>query len=120
MLEPAVPTLFSSSGYAPALHGNYQPVSASNPVGIGETIALFATGLGAVTTRNGLQVAIANPTVWIDGQMAGVSFAGRAPGFEGLDQINVQVPVGVRRGMAVPVVVASGSRSSNQALLAVN
>jgi len=43
-----------------------------------------------------------NLTVWIDGQMAVVSFACRALEFQGLHQINVQIPAGVRRGMAVP------------------
>ena len=72
-----------------------------DPAPIGEIVSLFATGLGAVTARNGLQVANAIPTVGIDFQMAVVSFAGRARGFQGLDQINVQVPAGVRRGMPV-------------------
>jgi uncharacterized protein (TIGR03437 family) len=41
----------------------------------------------------------------MDGQAAKVAFAGRAPGYEGLDQINVQIPAGVRHGTSVPVVV---------------
>jgi uncharacterized protein (TIGR03437 family) len=120
MLEPAVPTLFNNSGAAAALHGNYQPVSPSSPATAGETISLFATGLGAVTPRNGLAVANTIPTVWVDGQAAGVSYAGRAPGYDGLDQINVQIPAGVRRGGAVPVTVTSGNRTSNPVSLAVN
>jgi uncharacterized protein (TIGR03437 family) len=129
MLEPAVPTLFNTKGYAAALHANYQPVSAQNPAKIGEPISLFATGLGAVTIRNGLQVANIAPTVLIGGQPAAVSFAGRAPGYQGLDQINVQVPAGAQEmfdagayanGKSVTVVVTSGSRTSNQVLLVVN
>jgi uncharacterized protein (TIGR03437 family) len=121
MVEPAVPALFALAGNnAAALHANYQVISTSNPVAIGETISLYATGLGATTAANSLQVANITPEVSIDGQSAPVAFAGRAPGFQGLDQINVQVPAGVRRGVSVPVVVASGGRTSNQVVLAVN
>jgi uncharacterized protein (TIGR03437 family) len=49
-----------------------------------------------------------------------VSFAGRAPGFQGLDQINVQVPAGVHHNTTVPVTVISGNRASNSVTLAVN
>jgi uncharacterized protein (TIGR03437 family) len=121
MIEPAVPTLFTeANSSAAALHANYQPVSTSNPANIGEYVSLYATGLGATTMRNSLNVANTTPTVWIDGQPAVVSFAGRAPGYQGLDQVNVQIPAGVRRGVSVPVVMVSGSRSSNQVMLAVN
>jgi uncharacterized protein (TIGR03437 family) len=44
----------------------------------------------------------------------------RAPGYQGLDQINIQIPAGIRRGVAVPVTVTSGNRTSNQVSLAVN
>jgi uncharacterized protein (TIGR03437 family) len=128
MIEPAVPAMFALAGNtAAALHGNYQTVSASYPAAAGETIALYATGLGAVTSRSGLQVANATPQVWIDGIQATVAFAGRAPGYQGLDQINVQIPTGVHHGTSVPVVVVSPSglmnptnRSSNTVLLAIN
>jgi uncharacterized protein (TIGR03437 family) len=65
-------------------------------------------------------VANQNPQVWIDGQPVAVSFAGRAPGYDGLDQINLRVPFGIRHGISVPVVVVSGSHTSNQVNLAVN
>jgi hypothetical protein len=45
-------------------------------------------------------------SVFIDGLPAKVTFAGRAPGYQGLDQINVQVPADVHRGASVPVAVA--------------
>jgi uncharacterized protein (TIGR03437 family) len=119
MIEPTVPTLFSSAGYAAALHSNYQPVSTSNPASVGETISLFATGLGAVSLNNGLETANAIPSVFINGVSSVVTFAGRAPGYQGLDQINVRVPAGIPSGTTIPVLVASGNRTSNQVLLAV-
>jgi uncharacterized protein (TIGR03437 family) len=119
MIEPTVPTLFTSAGYAAALHSNYQPVSTSNPASVGETISLFATGLGAVSLNNGLETANAIPSVFINGVSSVVTFAGRAPGYQGLDQINVRVPAGIPSGTTIPVLVASGNRTSNQVLLAV-
>ena len=67
-------------------------MSDSYPAAAGETIALYASGLGAATSSNGLQVANATPQIFIDRLPAKVIFAGRAPGYAGLDQINVQVP----------------------------
>ena len=49
-----------------------------------------------------------------------VTFAGSAPGYQGLDQINVKIPVGIPPGTTVPVVITSGNRTSNQVLLVVN
>src|SRR5215467_11414471 len=40
-----------------AADSDYKPVSSSNPAARGETISLFATGLGPVSVANGLQYA---------------------------------------------------------------
>jgi uncharacterized protein (TIGR03437 family) len=110
LIEPVAPALFAlARNSAAALHDNYQVVSTSYPAAAGETIALYATGLGAVTSSNGLQVANATPQVYIDRLPAKVTFAGRAPGFQGLDQINVQVPAGVHRGMSVIIELTSSA-----------
>jgi uncharacterized protein (TIGR03437 family) len=47
-----------------------------------------------------------------------VAYAGRTPGFAGLDQINCQIPAGLT-GDALPVVVTSGTRVSNTAFIAI-
>jgi uncharacterized protein (TIGR03437 family) len=115
MIDPAVPTLFATAGNtAAALHSNYQAISGSNPANIGESVSLYATGLGAVTFHNGLLVANQPPQASIDGLPAVVSFAGRAPGYQGLDQINLQIPGGIRRGVSVPVVIISGNRPATR------
>jgi uncharacterized protein (TIGR03437 family) len=122
VIEPVVPALFSTAGnqVVSALHGNYQAVSPTYPAAAGETIALYATGLGAVTSHNGLLTADILPQVWIGGKPAAVSFAGRAPGYQGLDQINVQVPAGVPQGTEVPVRIVSNGRTSNTVFLPLN
>jgi uncharacterized protein (TIGR03437 family) len=126
MVDPVAPALFVlGNNSAAALHSNYEVISQYYPAAASEYIALYATGLGAVTSRNGLQVASVLPQVWIDGIQATVAFAGRAPGYQGLDQINVQIPTGVHRGTSVPVVVASQQagilpHTSNTVLLPIN
>jgi len=57
--------------------------------------------------------------VTIGGQPATVSFAGLAPGWVGLYQVNVQVPSGVTPGSAVPVVITQNGISSNTVTIAV-
>ena len=109
LIEAAVPTLFAQNsagtGPASALDATNRPVSSSNPLRAGAYVELFATGLGSVV-----------PTVTVGGMNCAVSFAGAAPGFAGLDQINCLLPANLT-GAAVPVVVQAGSRTSNSVTL---
>jgi uncharacterized protein (TIGR03437 family) len=120
MIAPIVPFLFTRSGVVAALHSNYQIVTPANPASAGETISLFATGFGAYTQRGNLQQLNTTPQVLIDNLPATVTFAGRAPGYSGLDQINVQVPTGVQHGGNITVYGFSGGRYTNGAYLPIN
>jgi uncharacterized protein (TIGR03437 family) len=79
---------------------------------------LFATGLGATSRMNGIDYAQVAPTVSVGGKDCPVGFAGRAPSFAGLDQINCTIPA-VAAGTSVPVVITSGGRPSNTAFIAI-
>ena len=98
--------------------------SAANPAARGEVIALYATGLGQTNPPGvdgkivkGVATAIATVTATIDGQSAKVVFAGDAPGFVGLSQVNVIVPQGVRPDpSSIPVSLTVGGNVSAQRL----
>jgi len=124
-VEAAMPAIFtldgSGTGPAAAINAsNNQVVGSSNPLHAGGYVELYATGLGATTNRGGLDYANQQPTVTIGGSDCPVTYAGRAPGFVGLDQINCIVPAVPTLPLGAPVViVTSGARSSNVATLAV-
>jgi uncharacterized protein (TIGR03437 family) len=113
MIEQTVPALFAlANNAAAAEHASTgQVVTTSNAATAGEYVSIIATGLGPTIPSNGLSIAATAPTVLIGGRVANVTFAGRAPGFFGLDQINVQIPEGVQPGTLVPVVVTSRNHS---------
>jgi uncharacterized protein (TIGR03437 family) len=81
-----------------------------------DIVTVFLTGLGSTTLKNGLDYATIQPTMTIGGTACNVSYAGRSPGFPGLDQINCLVPAGLS-GAAVPVVVTSNGRAANTVTL---
>ncbi|MBM3787055.1 MAG: hypothetical protein FJW30_22080 [Acidobacteria bacterium] len=120
MVEPSAPAIFTQtgtgSGPASALHAlTGELVTVSAPVHAGDVVSLYLTGLGATETRDGLEWARLTPTVRMGAMEATVLYAGRAPGFAGLDQINFQVP----SGAGAELVVESGGRPSNTATLPV-
>ena len=139
-LKPFAPALFTTNaqgtGQASALIAGTASVAAptgtfpgSRPAKIGESISIYATGLGDVSNRPGLGSAspsnplartIATPVVTIGGVPANVSFSGLAPGFVGLYQINAQVPAATLTGPDIPIVLTIGGVISNTAAIAVD
>ncbi len=124
LIAPTVPEILTldASGSGPALARraiDESVVTSDNPLQPGDYLVLFVTGLGATTNRDGIDYANVQPTVSIGGVDCPVSFAGRAPGYPGLDQINCAVPAGIAASAGVPVFVTSGGRTSNTATVAI-
>jgi uncharacterized protein (TIGR03437 family) len=121
LIQTTVPALFTSANNAAsaedAITGRL--ITSANPGTAGEFVSLFGTGLGPTFLSNGVNYSLNTPSVYIGGVSAKVTFAGRAPGFAGLDQINVQIPAGLPTGNA-SVVLTNGNRASNGVLLAIN
>jgi uncharacterized protein (TIGR03437 family) len=85
----------------------------------GDAIVLYASGLGQVdadvdagAAAPGNALAKAAVGLTIGGRDAVVLFAGLAPGFAGLYQVNTVVPGGVTPGDAVPLVLTAAGQAS--------
>jgi uncharacterized protein (TIGR03437 family) len=63
----------------------------------GEFIEVYGTGFGPVALREGLQWVVAPVTATVNGVAAEVQYAGLAPGFVGLYQVNVRASGGALR-----------------------
>ncbi len=120
-LSPYAPGLFETApGVAAALDSGSHILNAGNRAAAGQTVELYANGLGPVTNQPATgDPAPASPlaqttmgaTVSIGGKDAPVSFSGLAPGFAGLYQVNVTIPAGLSAGLQ-PVIVSIGGKAS--------
>ncbi len=105
---PAAPGIFTLADGSPAVQhaANFTLVTRAHPVVPGEIVTIYATGLGAYTPgQTGVPPAGPEPSVYpgastvsLGGTSCNVLYAGPAPDFVGLDQINCrtnkQTPAG--------------------------
>lgn len=141
-MTPVSPGIFTltQNGNGPAAAANASDGTLAQPPGKypgspsrraqpGETVLLWATGLGptsppAITGTNSLdqlRPAQVKPIVLIGGIAAEVQFAGLSPEFVGVNQINVRIPQNVSAGSAVPVQLqTSGITTSTFVTIAID
>jgi uncharacterized protein (TIGR03437 family) len=74
--------------------------------------------LGAVTQSGQLSRTSAPVTVLLNGTELSPLFAGLAPGFVGLYQVNVTVPAATPPGLGIPLTLKVGGQTSNSVLVA--
>jgi uncharacterized protein (TIGR03437 family) len=96
--------------------------NSANPLHPGNYVVVYCTGLGVVSPAVGTGqpapsteplARTVNPvTMTIGGINAPILYAGLAPGFAGLYQVNAMVPVGVTAGNQAPVVISVAGQSS--------
>ncbi|HLK51327.1 MAG TPA: IPT/TIG domain-containing protein [Bryobacteraceae bacterium] len=127
-VQSAAPALFDlPQGRAAALNADSSINSTDQPAAVGSLLSLYGTGLGALSPAvpTGAPAGGSPPsnarqkvTATIGGLSATVQFAGGAPGYAGLDQINVFVPQLAPGNY--PVQIMMGSVASNIATVAVH
>jgi uncharacterized protein (TIGR03437 family) len=123
IVTPAGRTAATSFNVLPAAPAIFLAVPAGNGV-----ITAYVTGLGAVSpaipTGNPapldvLSNALAPLTATLGGVPATVQFAGLAPGFIGLGQVNILIPQDAPKGDAVPLVLETNGQKSKPAPVAI-
>jgi uncharacterized protein (TIGR03437 family) len=123
--RPAIYTVGADNRQAKAFSEYGQLNSRDNPAPKGGTLVFYASGLGVTdpllssglsTPTNQLFYALYPIGVYIGDVQVPVSFAGLAPGLNGIYQINVQVPEGVNSGQQDLVIVASNGAVSQSTL----
>jgi uncharacterized protein (TIGR03437 family) len=75
--------------------------------------AVLAASAVAPVSGNPIYETLTKPTVTIGGLAAPVLFSGIAPGYNGLYQVDVQIPADVSPGNNVPVVITSANESDS-------
>ena len=115
LVAPALFTInLSGSGPAAALDGITlagAPFSATQMNGNPNIIAFFGTGVGADATDQDGNVA-SSVSATIGGNSVPVFYAGRAPGYTGLNQFNIGLPAGIAAGAHQVVVFRAGLASN--------
>ncbi len=110
----SAPSVFSVT------HADSSAVSSSQPIVAGETLSVFCTGLGTTgkyfdpgvpADAVSLSVVSAPVSVSLDGSPASVLYAGLAPGYAGLYQINLVAPASVSSG-TIPLAISVSGHTS--------
>jgi len=124
----ASPGLFStSSGHAVVQNSDFTLNDSSNPAKAGSTIIAYLSGSGpvspavadgAATPLDPLVSATSQSSATIGSSPAHVAFAGLAPGFVGLVQVNIVVPSDLATG-DYQLAITIGNETSNAAIVAV-
>ncbi len=102
----------NATGQAAAINQDGSVNSASNPAPRGSVVSIYATGQGSGS---------ATATLTIGGYNAPLLYAGPAPGYSGLMQINAQIPGGfLPPGIQTMVLTVAGASSQPGVTLAID
>ena len=113
----------TGTGPGAILHADFTVVNEGSPAKKGETVLVFLTGLGGTSpavadgTAGGSNPPSrinAGMAVLVGGIPADVSFAGLAPGFPGLYQLNVKIPANLVNTGALPLAIQTGDSFHDQ------
>jgi uncharacterized protein (TIGR03437 family) len=117
----------SGTGSGAIEHANGTVANAANPAAPGETVVVYLTGMGAVTptiadgtaSTGNPQHQTPLPTVYVADQQATVLFGGLAPGFPGLYQLNVTLPMSISSAGNFPLAIGTANAFHDQVYIPV-
>jgi len=116
----------SGTGAGAVLHSNYSVVNAANPAVPGETVLVYLTGMGAVTPAvadgaiPGASNINATPlSVYVADVSVTPSYAGMAPGYPGLYQMNFTIPLTISTTGPVPLAINTPNAFHDQVYVTV-
>jgi hypothetical protein len=114
------PEIVTTGGRPAVTHANdVTPVSLSKPATAGETLSLFATGLGPTRPSTGPAAVVNSPVaVTVNGKFADVISAVLSPGTADRYEVKFRVPSGTEKGTAT-IQVAAAWITSPPAIFAV-
>ncbi len=98
-------------------------VTPQNPARRNEVVVFYLTGLGVLNppletgVPAGANAAAARISLMFGPANAVIEYAGAAPGFVGLNQINARIPAGAPTTRDVPVSIAVGGRQANPVIV---
>jgi uncharacterized protein (TIGR03437 family) len=92
-------------------------IGPANPLVRGQTLIIWATGLGAVRANGALSPTVMPVTVMLGGTELNVQYAGLSPGYPGLYQVNVQIPASTPPGLGVSLNLKVSGQLSNTVFL---
>jgi hypothetical protein len=103
------PEIVTTGGRPAVTHANdFTPVSLSKPATSGETLSLFATGLGPIRPSTGPGAVVNSPVaVTVNGKFADVISAVLSPGTADRYEVKFRVPSGTEEGTATIQVTAA-------------
>lgn len=112
-LAAVAPAIFlMGSGRGAVVNASGLLNTPTTPAQRGGVVVVYATGLGSLIPQGDLQVAENKVTATVGGATVDVLFAGAAPGFTGLNQINLRLPASIPPGIDLPLTIEqTGTRS---------
>jgi uncharacterized protein (TIGR03437 family) len=119
-ISDTAPALFlMPDGQAAAINLDGSVNTAANPARRGDVVVVFGTGFGATAASGAVQRVNVPLTATLENVSLPVAFAGLAPGFPGLYQANLQIPLNIAPGLRLGLAIQQGNSASNTALVAV-
>jgi uncharacterized protein (TIGR03437 family) len=89
------------------------------PIQRGQVLLVYATGLGATVKQGQYSVTSAAVTVLLNGVELPVQYAGLAPGYPGLNQINLLIPATTPPGSGITLSLKEAGQISNAVSVAI-